>query len=95
MCHQAVGLIQGELERRGIATASITMLPEVTRIVRPPRALAVPFDLGYPLGRPLDPPGQLRVLRELIALASRVDVPVIQTFDIVDASNVDEGKEAA
>ena len=95
MCHQAVGLIQGELERRGIATASITMLPEVTRIVRPPRALAVRYELGYPFGRPLDPPGQLRVLRELISLASRVDVPVIQPFGFADASRLEEGKEAA
>jgi hypothetical protein len=52
MCHQAVGLIQAEIERLGIPTASITLLPEVTRAVRPPRALSLPYPLGYPLGAP-------------------------------------------
>lgn len=77
MCHQAVGLIQAELERRGIRTASITLLPEVTAIVRPPRALSVPYPLGYPLGAPRDPELQRRVLRELLALTGRDDVPLV------------------
>jgi hypothetical protein len=80
MCHQAVGLIQAELERRGIRTASISMLPEVTRAVRPPRALSVPFDLGYPLGRPSDPPTQRRVLRQLLALVLTEGVPLVTEF---------------
>ena len=71
MCHQAVGLVQAELERRGIRTASITMLPEVTAAVRPPRVLSVPFVLGYPLGRPLDAPLQRQILRELLLLAAQ------------------------
>ena len=81
MCHQAVGLIQAELERRGIRTASITMLPEVTAAVGPPRALSVPYPLGYPLGRPGDPVGQLRVLRQLLRLVLRDDVPVLGVLD--------------
>jgi hypothetical protein len=52
MCHQTVGLVQGEIERAGIITVSITLLPEITRKVRPPRALEVPFPLGFPLGIP-------------------------------------------
>jgi hypothetical protein len=81
MCHQAVGLIQAEMERRGISTMSITLLPEVTRAVRPPRALSVPFPLGYPLGAPDDPALQRRVLRALLALAGDHGVPVLRTFD--------------
>ncbi len=77
MCHQAVGLIQAELERRGICTASITMLPEVTVAVRPPRALSVPFPLGYPLGRPSDAPVQRRVLRELLRIVLADRVPLV------------------
>jgi len=68
MCHQTVGLVAGELERRGIATTSVTMLPEITRKVRTPRALAVPFPLGYPLGRPFDPALQTRIVRAALAL---------------------------
>jgi hypothetical protein len=81
MCHQAVGLIQAEIERCGIATASITLLPEVTRAVRPPRALSVPFPLGYPLGAPDDPRLQRRVLRAMLALADEEDVPALRSLD--------------
>jgi hypothetical protein len=77
MCHQAVGLIQAELERRGIRTASVTMLPEVSAAVRPPRALSVPFPLGYPLGAPRDPELQRRILRALLAVTMRDDVPLL------------------
>jgi D-proline reductase (dithiol) PrdB len=69
--------VQAELERRGIATASITMLPDITRAVRPPRALAVPWKLGYPLGAAGDAELQTRVVRRLLALCTRTDVPVI------------------
>lgn len=69
--------MQSELERRGIATASITMLPDITRAVRPPRALAVPWKLGYPLGAAGDAELQTRVVRRLLALCTRTDVPLI------------------
>jgi hypothetical protein len=74
MCHQAVGLIQAEAEGLGIPTASITLLPEITRVVRPPRALALPYLLGYPLGAPREPELQRRILRALLALTARDDV---------------------
>ena len=68
MCHQTVGLIAGELERRGIATTSVTVLEEITRKVRTPRALTVPYALGYPLGEPGDAALQTRILRAALAL---------------------------
>jgi hypothetical protein len=80
MCHQAVSLIQAEIERLGIPTASITLLPEVTRTLRPPRALAVRYPLGYPLGMPHDAELQRRILHELLALTGREDVPVLSEF---------------
>jgi hypothetical protein len=57
------------------------MLPEITRRVRPPRALAVPYPLGYPLGRPGAPGLQRSVLRALLSLCQRDDVPLIENFD--------------
>lgn len=57
------------------------MLREVTRKVRPPRALAVPYPLGYPFGIPLAPGVQLSVLRALLSLCRRDDVPLIENFD--------------
>ena len=70
--------MQAELERREIATASITMLPDITRALRPPRALAVPSRLGYPLGAPAAAELQTSVLRRLLALCTRTDVPLIE-----------------
>lgn len=81
MCHQTVGLVSAELERAGVATASITLLPDITRKVRPPRALAVPYGLGFPLGEANRPRLQLRILEELLALVRREDVPLITDFD--------------
>ena len=77
MCHQVVDLVQGALEGRGMVTASITMLPEITLKIRPPRALAVPYPLGFPLGEANQPELQRRILRELLGLTGRSDVPFI------------------
>ena len=77
MCHQTVGLIAGELERRGIATTSVTMLREVTWKVKTPRALAVPYALGYPLGKPDDTALQTRILRAAFALLDAPGPPPI------------------
>ena len=75
---QTVGLAQETVERRGIPTASITLLAKVTAIIRPPRALAVPYPLGFPLGAANDPDMQTQVLRQLLALLARNDVPVLE-----------------
>lgn len=54
------------------------MLPEVTRRMRPPRALSVPYPLGYPLGEPDAPDLQRDVLRRLLAMIPGEDVPVLE-----------------
>jgi hypothetical protein len=77
---QTVGLAQAEIERRGIPTASITMLPDITRKIRPPRALAVPYPLGFPLGEANNPDLQTEILLALMALLDRDDVPVLEEF---------------
>ena len=59
------------LENRGIPTASITLLKEVTEKVRPPRSLFVPYPLGYPLGEPHNPVLQKRIILEALSLLSR------------------------
>ncbi len=78
---QTVSLAQAAIEARGIPTASITMLPHITKKIRPPRALAVPYALGFPLGEANNPALQTRVLRELLGLLARTDVPVLETFE--------------
>jgi len=75
---QTVGLAQATIEEHGIPTASITMLVNITAKIRPPRALAVPYPLGFPLGEANNPELQTTVLRQVLALLERVDVPVLE-----------------
>ena len=81
MCHQSVGLIQSVIEKSGIPTVSITLLPEVTERVRPPRALAVDRPLGYPLGEPDNPAMQKNIVMAALELLVRsVQEPLIVDF---------------
>lgn len=80
MCNQSVGLIQRAIEYAGITTVSISLLREITQKIRPPRALYVPFPLGYPLGEPDNPELQTRVMRAAFALLTRDDCPVLESF---------------
>ena len=72
-----MGLIQSLIERAGIPTASVTLLEEVTRRVRPPRALFVDLPLGYPLGRPHDAAMQRTILLALLELLALDEPPPI------------------
>jgi len=68
MCNQAVGLVAAELERQGISTVTVQLLRYVTEKLRPPRALAVPFRHGYPLGKPDDPGHQRAVIEAALKM---------------------------
>ena len=80
MCVQTVGLIAAATEREGISTVCISPLREVTEVNRPPRALFVPFPLGYPLGRPHDKELQTRIIHQALSLLGRTDVPVFADY---------------
>ncbi len=80
MCVQTVGLIQAAIERSGITTVSISLLHEVSDVIRPPRALFVPYRLGYALGEPNNPGLQHRIIAAALSLLERNDVPVIEDF---------------
>ncbi|OFW05344.1 MAG: hypothetical protein A3G20_00650 [Acidobacteria bacterium RIFCSPLOWO2_12_FULL_59_11] len=80
MCNQTVGLIQGVLEEAGITSVSISQLQEVSQKVKPPRALFVPYRLGYPLGKPHDPALQQKIILQALKLLERSDLPVLASF---------------
>ncbi len=80
MCNQSVGLIQRAIEYAGITTVSISLLREITEKTRPPRALFVPYPLGYPLGEPNNPDLQTRIMQAAFALLPRTDAPVLESF---------------
>ena len=76
-----MGLVAAQLERRGISTVAIQLLRMVAEKVRPPRALAVPFPHGYPLGKP----GDAKLQHAVIAAALRMlEDPNLQPPAIVD-----------
>lgn len=78
MCHQSVGLIQSIIERAGIPTVSVTLLPEITARVSPPRALSVDYPFGYPLGAPNDEGLQTEIIRSALALlTSTAPLPIL------------------
>ena len=81
MCVQTVGLLAGAIERENITTTSVSLLQEVTSIINPPRALFVPFKMGFPLGEPNNPTLQHQVIAAGLSLLERTNVPVLETFN--------------
>ena len=77
MCTQSVGLLAGVLERAGIPTVCIALVRSVAEKVGPPRALAVPFRFGAPLGGANDAPGQIAVMRAALSLLSEPGPPPV------------------
>jgi hypothetical protein len=61
--------VQREIEMRGIPTVLVTISPEVSAQMRPPRALYPKgFKIGNSLGRPLMRELQRRVLSDALTL---------------------------
>ena len=77
MCNQSVGLIQRAVEATGISTVSITLDESITKRVKPPRALSVPYRFGYPLGAPNNPELQHAIIAEALALLTDAETPPI------------------
>lgn len=61
-------MIQRVIEALGISTVSITLDDNLTKSVKPPRALSVPFRFGYPLGEANNPKLQHAIIAETLAL---------------------------
>ena len=68
------------LEAEGISTTQISLIREHTEIIRPPRALWVPFELGRPLGAPDNPKLQRRILMAALELLEAAEGPVLVDF---------------
>jgi hypothetical protein len=81
MCNQSVGLIGSILEKAGISTVGLSLLLMVTKKVRPPRSLYVPFLFGYPLGRPNDTKLQHQIIRAALDLLESPEaLPILRNF---------------
>jgi len=68
------------LEREGLPTVAIGLIPLHVSLMRPPRALVVPFELGRPFGAPEAPELQRAVMDRALGLLERNDGPILETF---------------
>jgi len=75
-----VGGLGHYLEEEGLATTQISLVREHTGIIKPPRALWVPFDLGRPLGAPNEPDFQRRILLGALSLLEAPAGPVLEDY---------------
>ena len=75
-----MGALAHYLENEGFSTTQISLIRQHTEIIKPPRALWVPFELGRPLGAPNDPAFQTRVLRRVLKLLEASEGPVLEDF---------------
>ena len=76
-----MSLVASVLEKSGIATVVLSVLPEVSAHLTAPRTLLVPFGLGAPVGPPDDRDTQRRVLQEALALTAEGTVPVTRVWE--------------
>ena len=67
-------------EAAGLSTVAIVPIRNVAERMRPPRALAVEFPLGLPLGKSGDADFQHRVLDAAFALFEKPTPPVLEDF---------------
>jgi len=68
------------LEEAGVPTAGISLVRPHTEVIKPPRALWVPFELGHPLGPPDNTAFQRKVLLALLKLFAAPQGPVLEDF---------------
>ncbi len=68
------------LQQAGVATTGISLIREHTEVVKPPRALWVPFPLGRPYGVADDRDLQRDVLRSALRLLETATAPTIEDY---------------
>tara|TARA_A100001037_G_scaffold301178_1_gene330109 strand:- start:1760 stop:2515 length:756 start_codon:yes stop_codon:yes gene_type:complete len=79
------------LEDEGIPTALIALIRKHAEEIKPPRALAVPFELGRPLGAPNEPDFQRRILQNVLEMLEAESGPVLEDFpDDPPGADVDQ-----
>jgi hypothetical protein len=95
-----VGLIQREIERKGIPTIGISIVREYTEKVRPSRTVYLRWPFGHPLGEPFNVAQQRTVLAEafkaLYSMKERggiIDLPFRWRREKYEGDTLDELKK--
>lgn len=80
-CHNVLGLYARALEKEGIVTAMVTILPDITEKLGVPRTLHVPFKLGRPCGEPFDFKTREKVVNQLLQLIEKPTGTMVEYVD--------------
>ena len=70
-----MGLVQRAIETTGLPTIGITLQREITRRVRPPRALYLRYPFGHPMGEAFATAQQRTILVDALRALETVSVP--------------------
>lgn len=70
-----MGLIQREIEKKGIPTVSISIVRKFTEEIKPPRAVFLKWPLGHPLGEPHNIKQQTTVLKKTLEALTDIKEP--------------------
>jgi len=70
-----VGLIQRVLDEAGLATISLTLVREITEMVKPSRVLYVQHPFGHPFGDLHDRQLQRKILLDCLKAAEEITEP--------------------
>ena len=70
-----MGLVQREIEAAGIATITLSSIPDLTLSVSVPRVAAIEYPLGRPFGQVGDKEGQRAVLTVILQALLEMDEP--------------------
>lgn len=99
MCHQSVGLVQREIEARGIRTVLTGHFPHIAERIRPPRMFIVDAPLGETFSKAYDFEMHERVVTDAIEFARSSGGEVVAyppyVWDDEDGLVIPEGMEDA
>lgn len=70
-----MGLVQRAIEAAGVPTVGITLQKEVTRRVRPPRALYLRYPFGHPMGEAFATAQQRSILVDALTALETLTEP--------------------
>ena len=77
-----MGLIAAALEEEGIRTVCLSTMEAIMKQVAPPRWLALPYPMGFPLGRAHEADLQRRIIHRAFRLLEEEGPgPVMQEYD--------------
>ena len=66
------------IDAAGVPTVVISLIRRHTEVMKPPRGLFMPFELGRPFGAANEPGFQRRVLLDALKLLERKDGPILE-----------------